>query len=62
MNFEFCFDDNCSGAVVITIRDSTFHRLLLMLFINGWFFSIFIVMVFGKNLSLQYVKFMNCTL
>ena len=47
---------------IITISDSTFYPLLVILFISGWYFSFFVVIVFGENLSLQYVNLMNCIL
>ena len=39
------------ALAVITIGDSTFYPLLLMLFISRYF-SIFVLIVSGKNLSL----------
>ena len=50
------------ALVEITINGSTLHPLLIVLFMSGWYFSIFVVIVFGKNLLLQYVNFMNCIL
>ena len=41
------------APALITISSSTFHPLLLMLFKSGWSFSIFVVIIFEKNLSLQ---------
>ena len=47
------------APVVMTISGSTFHLLLVMLSISGWYFSVLRVMVFGENLSLQYVNSIN---
>ena len=44
---------------VMTINGSTFHPLLVMLSISGWYFSIFLVIVSHENLSLQYVNSIN---
>ena len=44
------------APVVMTISGSTFHPLLVMLSISGWYFSILRVMVSDQNLSLQYVN------
>ena len=40
------------ASAVIIINGSTFYPLLVMLSKNGWYFSIFQVMVTGENLSL----------
>ena len=56
-------DGMCDVALapaVITISASIFQPLFVIFFINGWYFSIFVVIIYGKNLSLQYVKSMNC--
>ena len=50
------------GLAIITISSSTFHPLLLMVFINGWYFLVFVVIVSKENLSLQFVNSMNCIL
>ena len=47
------------ALVVITIRGSTFHPLLVMLSISGWCFLVLRVMVSDENLSLQYVNSIN---
>ena len=36
--------------VVITISDSTYHPLLIIFSISDWYFSIFVIAVFGKNI------------
>ena len=47
------------APAVMTISGSTFHPLLVMLFISGWYFSVLRVMVSDENLSLQYVNSIN---
>ena len=47
------------APVVMTISGSTFHPLLVMLSISGWYFSILRVMISGEYLSLQYVNSIN---
>ena len=52
----------CVVALVptmMTISGSTFHPLLVMLSISGWYFSVLRVMVSDENLSLQYVNSIN---
>ena len=44
------------------ISSCTFHLLLVMLSIIGWYFLIFVTIVSQKNLSLQYVNSINCIL
>ena len=44
---------------VMTINGSTFHPLLVMLSISGSCFSVFLIIVSGENLSLQYVNSIN---
>ena len=56
-------DGMCDVALaptVITISGCTLQPLFVIFSISGWYFSIFVVIVFGKNLSLQYVNSMNC--
>ena len=50
------------SLVVITISGCPFDPLLVTLFMSGWYFSIFVVIISCKNLSLQYVNSMNCIL
>lgn len=50
------------APAVITISGSTIHPLFLMSLMRGWYFSIFLAVVSGENLSLQYVNSINCTL
>ena len=40
------------APAVMTISGSTFHPLLVMLSISGWYFSVLRVMVSDENLSL----------
>ena len=47
------------APAVMTTSGSTFHPLLVMLSINGWYFSVLRVMVYGENLSLQYANSIN---
>ena len=47
------------ARAVMTISGSTFHPMLVMLSISGWYFSILQVMVFDENLLLQYVNSIN---
>ena len=47
------------APAVMTISGSTFHPLLVMLSISGWYFSVFRVMASDENLSLQYVNSIN---
>ena len=47
------------APAVMMISGSTFHPLLVMLFISGWYFSVLRVMVSDENLSLQYVNSIN---
>ena len=56
-------DGICDVALVpamITISGSIFQPLFVIFFINGWYFSIFIVIFSRKKLSIQYVNSMNC--
>ena len=46
-------------SVVMTINSSTFHLLLVMLSISGWYFLVFLVIVSSENLSLQYIHSIN---
>ena len=39
---------------------ATFHPLVMMLWMSGWYFAIFLSRVSTVNLSLQYVNSMNC--
>jgi hypothetical protein len=48
------------APAVIMIRGSTFHPLAAILSINGLYFLFFASIVYGENLSLQYVNSMNC--
>ena len=47
------------APAMMMISGLTFHLLLMMLSISGWYFSIFRVMVSNENLSLQYVNSIN---
>ena len=47
------------APAVMTTSGSTFHPLLVMLSISGWYFSVLQVMVCGENLSLQYANSIN---
>jgi hypothetical protein len=49
------------APAVITISGSTIHPLLMISLMRGWYFSIFLSIVSGENLSLQYVNSINCT-
>ena len=67
LNFVFTIfiEKMCVVALalaVMIINGSTFHYVFIILSISGWYSSIFVVIVFGKNLSLQYVNLMNCIL
>ena len=44
----------------IMIKGSTFHSLLVIFYISSWYISIFVVTIFGENLSLQYGNSMKC--
>jgi hypothetical protein len=48
------------APAVMTISGSTFHPLLIIFFINGLYFYIFMIIVSYGILSLQYVNSMNC--
>jgi hypothetical protein len=53
----------CMAALalaVMTISGSIFHPLLIILFINGLYFYVFMVIVSSGIMSLQYVNSMNC--
>ena len=39
---------------------ATFQPFVMMLFMRGWYFMIFLSRVLVANLSLQYVNSMNC--
>ncbi len=43
-----------------TMSGATFQPFVVMLFISGWYFLIFLSKVLVANLSLQYVNSMNC--
>ena len=47
------------ASAVMTINGSTFHPLLVILSISGWYFSVLMFIVSCENLSLQYVNLMN---
>ena len=52
----------CVVALVramMTINGFTFHPLPVILSISDSYFSIFLVIIFGKNLSLQYTNSIN---
>ena len=51
----------CSSfsLAIISISESTFHLLLMMLSIRDWYFFIFVVIISEENLSLQYVNSMK---
>ena len=49
------------APAVITISGSTIQPLLMISLMRGWYFSIFLSIVSGENLSLQYVNSINCT-
>ena len=64
LNFssKFFIEGVCVVALapaVMTINGSTFHSLLVMLSISGWYFSVLRVMISDENLSLQYVNSIN---
>ena len=44
---------------VMTINGSTFHPLLVMLSMSGWYFLVFLVILCTENLSLHYVNSIN---
>src|ERR1700737_297627 len=48
------------APAVMTISGSIFHPLEAMLSINGLYVFFFASIVSGENLSLQYVKSINC--
>ena len=48
------------APVVMTIRGSSFHPLAAILAISGMYFLFFASIVYGENLSLQYVNSINC--
>jgi hypothetical protein len=48
------------APAVIIIRGSTFQPLATILSINGLYLLFFASIVYGENLSLQYVNSMNC--
>ena len=50
------------ALAVITISSYAFHALLVISFISDWHFFLFVVTIFEKNLSLQYMNWMNCNL
>ena len=43
-----------------TMSGATFHPLVMMLLMSGWYFMIFLSRVSVANLSLQYVNSINC--
>ena len=43
-----------------TMSGAIFQPFVMMLFMSGWYFVIFLSKVSVANLSLQYVKSMNC--
>ena len=49
-------------ATKITMSGVALHPFLVRLFMNGWCFLIFLVMVSSKNMSLQYAQSKNCML
>ena len=48
------------APAVIIIMGSTFHPLAAILSVNGLYLLFFASIVYGENLSLQYVNSMNC--
>ena len=47
------------APAVMTISGSTFHPLLVMLPISGWYFLVLRIIVSDENLSLQYGNSIN---
>jgi hypothetical protein len=43
-----------------TMSGATFQPFVMMLFMSGWYFMIFLSKVSAANLSLQYVNSVNC--
>jgi hypothetical protein len=43
-----------------TMSGTTFQPFVMMLFMSGWYFTLFLSKVSTANLSLQYVNSMNC--
>jgi len=48
------------APAVMTISGSIFHPLMAMLSISGLYLLFFASIVYGENLSLQYVNSINC--
>ena len=59
-----CFIDGmCVVALApatITMSGATFHPLVIMLLMSGWYFAIFLSRVSTVNMSLLYVNSMIC--
>lgn len=47
------------ALTLMNISGSTFHTLTIILLISGWYLLILAIIIYGKNLSLQYVNLMN---
>ena len=61
--FMFFIDGMCVVALAhatSTMSGATFHSLVMMLLMSGWYFVVFLSRVYAANLSLQYMNFMNC--
>ena len=60
---SFFIDEICVvplAPATSTMSGATFQPFVMMLFMSGWYFMIFLSKVSTANLSLQYVNSMNC--
>ena len=59
---RFFIDGMCVVALALatnTMSGATFHPLVIMLLMSGWYFVVFLSRVPAVNLSLQHVNSMN---
>ena len=47
------------APAIMIISGSTFHPIMVLLFISGWYFSIFVITISRENLSLQCIEANN---
>ena len=60
---RFFIDGMCAVALApatSTMSEATFHPLVMMLLMSGWYFVVSLSRVSTTKLSLQYVNYMDC--
>ena len=60
---KFFIDGMCVvvlAPATSTMTGATFHPIVRMLLMSGWYFVVFLSRVYAANMSLQYANSMNC--